>query len=142
MARPKGTKYIETPEKMWELFLEYKAEIKANPIKVTDWVGGIAKQVEREKERPLTFVGFENYVDNIGAIGGLDQYFTNKDGKYDDYSDICMRIKRNIQQDQIEGGMACIYNPSITQRLNGLTEKVEQENKGEIKHDVIVTLNL
>ena len=30
-----------------------------------------------------------------------------------------------IRQDQIEGGMSGIYNPSITQRLNGLTDKSE-----------------
>ena len=30
-----------------------------------------------------------------------------------------------MRQDQIEGGMAGMYNPSITQRLNSLVEKTQ-----------------
>jgi hypothetical protein len=45
--------------------------------------------------------------------------------RYGDYVSICTRIRKNIRQDQIEGGMTGIYNTSITQRLNNLTEKHE-----------------
>jgi hypothetical protein len=38
---------------------------------------------------------------------------------------ICSYIKREIRTDQINGGMVGQYNASITQRLNGLTEKTE-----------------
>jgi hypothetical protein len=41
---------------------------------------------------------------------------------------ICTHIKEIVRQDQIEGGMVGQYNPSITQRLNGLKEQVEQTN--------------
>jgi len=121
-------KLIESPEVMWDLFLEYKKYTKSNPIEVGDWVGGMATPVDRKKERPLTLEGFENYVaDQPGMPFSLDQYFTNQGGAYEDFLDICSRIRRAIRQDQIEGGMAGIYNPSITQRLNGLVDK--QENK-------------
>jgi hypothetical protein len=117
-------KYIETPEKMWELFLAYKKEVKDNPIIVKDWVGKDAMDVYREKERPLTDKGFYNYCRrNIGCVR---QYFDNQDKLYDEYIAICSHIKEEIDQDQIEGGMAGIYNPSITQRLNGLVDKTEQ----------------
>jgi hypothetical protein len=46
---------------------------------------------------------------------------------YDDYMTICSRIKEQIRQDQIEGGMVGQYNPSITQRLNNLTDKQEHK---------------
>lgn len=123
-------KYIETPEKMWEYFLAYKKEVKDNPIRVHDFVGKDADEVERKKERPLTMVGFECYVANQEVISDLSHYFCNLDKRYDKYVAICSRIKREIQEDQITGGMVGIYNPSITQRLNGLTEKQE------VKHDV------
>jgi hypothetical protein len=117
-------KYIETPEKMWEYFLSYKRETKNNPIIVKDWVGKDAMDVYREKERPLTDKGFYNYCRrNIGCV---KQYFDNQDKLYDEYITICSHIKDEIDQDQIEGGMAGIYNPSITQRLNGLVDKTEQ----------------
>ena len=35
-------------------------------------------------------------------------------------------------KDQIEGGMAGIYNPSITQRLNNLVEKVQEDGNKNI----------
>lgn len=119
------TKLIETPEKLWELFLKYKKYIKNNPIKVQDYVGKDAEMVYREKERPLTIEGFENYLEDEGIIGDLSHYFANTNNAYSDYLTICSRIKRNVRQDQIEGGMLSIYNPSITQRLNGLVEKNE-----------------
>jgi hypothetical protein len=69
--------------------------------------------------------GFEVYCFDNGIINDLSDYFGNKDGRYSSYADICLRVKKTIRNDQIEGGMAGIYNPSITQRLNGLTEKSE-----------------
>lgn len=125
-------KKIETPEIMWDYFIEYKKTIKDNPIIVGDWVGKDADHVYREKEKPLTMVGFQNYLDDENIITDVTDYFENKDGRYSEFIRICSRIKRNIQQDQIEGGMANIYNASITQRLNGLVDKKETEIKGSL----------
>lgn len=131
MARPKGTKYIETPERMWELFMLYANQVKANPKLVQDYVGKDGEVVYRERERPLTMEGFENYVADQDIIQDLSHYFCNLDNRYSDYVAICSRIRRKIRQDQIEGGMVSIFNPSITQRLNGLTEKTESTVKIE-----------
>lgn len=119
------TKYIETPEKMWELFTAYKAKTKANPILVQDFVGKDGDEVNRKKERPLTLEGFELYCMDEGVITDLSHYFMNLDNRYSEYVAICSRVRKAIREDQIGGGMAGIYNPSITQRLNGLTDKSE-----------------
>ncbi len=135
MAKPKPPikqKYIETPEKMWELFCAYKEWVKSNPIKINDWVGGMGKKVVRTKERPLTIEGFECYCFNQSIINDLGDYFSNKNGKYETFSTICSRIRREVRTEQIEGGMAGIYNPSITQRLNGLVEKSAADDKTEM----------
>lgn len=114
---------IETPEKMWELFLAYVKETKSNPRYKTQFVGRDGDMVKEPLERPLTLEGFENYCyDIVGVVG---QYFDNKDDLYNEYVAICRTIKKQIRQDQIEGGMVGQYNPSITQRLNGLVEKQE-----------------
>ena len=118
-------KYIETPEKMMELFLAYKNKVKSTPFIVTDWVGGMAKEVNRKKEKPLTLEGFSTYCFEIGILHRVHDYFGNKNDAYAEFSDICHAIKEIIRQDQIEGGMAGIYNPSITQRLNNLVDKQE-----------------
>lgn len=129
MARPQGTKNIETPEKLWQLFSEYAAFVKSNPILVHDFVGKDGDSVNRKKERPLTIDGFECYLYDKNIISDLSQYFANTEGRYKDYQTICSRIRKRVRADQIEGGMAGIYNPSITQRLNGLTEKTEIDAK-------------
>jgi len=118
-------KYIESPEKMWELFLAYKEEVKNKPILVKDWVGKDAEPIYREKERPLSVDGFECWCYDKGIIGDLSHYFANTDNRYSAYLTICSRIRKAVRNDQIEGGMAGIYNPSITQRLNNLVEKTE-----------------
>lgn len=118
-------KYIETPEKMWELFEQYKAYTKSRPILVQDFVGKDGDEVNRKKERPLTIDGFECWCYDNDIISDLSNYFANSDNKYSDYSTICSRIRKAVRTDQIEGGMSGIYNPSITQRLNGLTDKSE-----------------
>jgi hypothetical protein len=98
MGKPK---YIETPDKMWELFLEYKEQVKGNPKLVQDYVGKDALEVDRKKEKPLTFIGFQNYLDDENIITDVTDYFENKDGRYSNYIRICSRIKRNIHDDQI-----------------------------------------
>lgn len=129
MGKPK---YIETPDKMWELFAAYVESVKNDPIEVQDFVGKDGDEVFRKKERPLTMEGFQNYLDDQDVITDVTDYFENKQGRYVEFVRICSRIRRRIRQDQIEGGMAGIYNPSITQRLNGLIEKVQEDGNKEI----------
>jgi hypothetical protein len=82
--------------------------------------------------------GFENYCYNV--IGCVEQYFKNQAGLYTEYIPICSHIKRLIRQDQIEGGMVGQYNPSITQRLNGLTEKTDVTTNGKEINEIKVNI--
>lgn len=129
MARPKGTKYIETPEKMWELFEAYKKHLKENPRIKIEHIKSMygTERVETPLTTPLTMEGFECYVMDHSKISypDLTEYFENKNESYKDYFPITSRIKKEIRRDQIEGGMVGQYNASITQRLNGLKEHQE-----------------
>ena len=120
-------KYIETPEKMWKYFEAYRAGVKANPRTKTVFPGKDAIPQHEPLERPLTLEGFENWCADAGIIEDLSNYFANTKGNYSDYSTICSRIRRVIRQDQIEGGMVGQYNASITQRLNSLVDKQENQ---------------
>ena len=122
-------KYIETPELLWYYFLQYRKHVKGNPIIVKDWVGKDATDVYREKEKPLTIDGFECWCYDQEIISDLSQYFANTEQRYSEYQTICSRIRKAVRTDQIEGGMAGIYNPSITQRLNNLVEKTQTDVK-------------
>lgn len=118
-------KYIETPEALLELFNEYKNEVKSNPRtrKVTGNKNFIIS--EEKLERPLTMDGFEVFCWKKGMT--VEHYFRNENDKYKEYCTICLIIKKEIRQDQIEGGMVGQYQASITQRLNGLKEQTENE---------------
>jgi hypothetical protein len=128
-------KYIETPERMYELFEGYKASLKPREIQKATAAG-----VKSEWHTPpLTMEGFEVY--GYSQEVTLEHYFRNETGSYDAYCTICSRIKKEIRRDQIEGGMVGQFNPSITQRLNSLTEKTENTNTHEIKEIRLIRVN-
>ena len=121
---------VKTPEDMLNLWIEYKTNVKANPKKVMDYVGKDAELVYREKERPLTQVGFEAFVYEKHGYH-IHQYFTNLNNAYEQFLPICSHIRNQRASDQIDGGMTGIYNASITQRLNGLVEKTDVTSDGK-----------
>ena len=123
MAKVGRPRNLDSPEQLSELFDKYKADVKANP-RIKSVFGGKEFEERAEPlERPLTLEGFELFC--FDRVGCVEEYFRNKDKRYEEFVPICTRIRKAIRQDQIEGGMVGQYNPSITQRLNGLTEKVE-----------------
>lgn len=118
-------KYIETPERLWEIFKEYRDYVKSRPRTNHVFVGKDGNDARQELERPLTMEGFRVYCfENHSCV---KQYFDNPDKRYDEYITICSYIRDIIRQDQIEGGMVGQYNASITQRLNGLVDKQQHE---------------
>lgn len=120
------------PQQLWDDFQGYAIETKKNYIMVHDFVGKDAEEVWRKKERPLTLEGFKTYVWKVRDFG-INDYFYSNDDRYLPFSIVCTRIREAITADQIDGGMAGIYNPSITQRLNNLTEKTEVvKSKGKL----------
>ncbi len=139
MAKKGRPRMIQPPD-LLKLFKDYVKAVKGNPILVKDWVGKDADQVNREKERPLTMEAFENYVEDVGGPADLGHIFSNRNNAYNDFVTICSRIKREIRADQIEGGMAGIYNPSITQRLNSLKDISEVD--ANLNHSFDITLKL
>ena len=118
VGRPRN---IKDPDELTDLFERYKQDVKSSPRYKNELTrDGI---VAVPLEAPLTVVGFFNYCRK--RVGEVRQYFHEPD-VYPEFLTICHAIRDEIQDDQITGGMVNIYNPSITQRLNGLTEKREE----------------
>ena len=124
------TRIFKTPDELLDAWNAYKEHLK---VEALEWVKiqYVGKDGEQKKDAyklPYTYEGFKIYCyDNYGSV---KHYFDNKDDYYNDFGDICSRIKEEIRHNQITGGLLGIYNPSITQRLNGLAEKSETEIKG------------
>lgn len=130
MAHP--TRIWQNEEDVIKVWNDYKEDLKN---KESEWlkvqyVGKDGERVEDPIKLPLTFEGFKRFCwdNNIGCI---EQYFVNKDNLYNDFVSICSRIKTEIRENQIIGGMIGAFNPSITQRLNGLADKTELDLKSE-----------
>lgn len=130
MAHP--TRIFQTEEDLLKVWNNYKKDLEDQSIKweKVQYVGKDGDRVTDNPKIPLTFEGFKRYCwDN--NIGNIEQYFTNQNDLYVDFVGICSRIKNEIREDQIIGGLLGFHNPSITQRLNGLADKSEIDLKSE-----------
>lgn len=121
-----------TPEELEAYFERYKEWVANNPILVQDYVGKDGTEVDRKKNRPLTFDGFEIWLRKNSKIKCCQHILDNVKSAYNDFIYVARYIKASVKEDQIEGGMAGIYNPNITARLNGLTEKIQEDGSKEV----------
>ena len=127
-GRPKA---IESPEQLWTYFKAYTEQAKKSPYLVHDFVGKDANEVHKEKERPLSWIGFECYLYELGIISDLSNYEENTNGSYTEYLPIIRVCKKIIQKDQLEGATAGVYSQNIVARLLGLTDKKDLTTDGE-----------
>lgn len=124
------TRIFKEPKDLEKAFEEYKINLKeqSNEWVKVQYVGKDGYRVEEPQKVPMTMEGFERFCyKNYGCV---NHYFDNKEGYYTDFGTICSYIKKEIRENQITGGLLGFYNPSITQRLNGLVDKKETEIKG------------
>ena len=131
-------KLIESPEKLMQIFEEYKAYTLANPR--TKWVLSqkTAEMVAEPLRIPLTNEGFEIFCYN--NYSDVHHYMDNTEGRYSEYRTVCSHIKKEIRNDQITGGMVGQFNPSITQRLNALKEQTDVTSDNEKINAITVTI--
>ena len=124
-------KYIETPEALLELFNRYKENLKeqGKEWQKIQYVGKDGFKAIDDMKVPMTMEGFRRFGYDNGVT--VKNYFDNKEDVYKDYYTICSRIRDEIRENQILGGLLVVFNPSITQRLNGLKESIDQTVKTE-----------
>ena len=120
-----------TPEELWEAFERYRAENKANPYRVQDYVGKDGNMVYRDKERPITFRGIEGYLAENGVCHNLSQYRNGDSDHHKEFLSIITRIRLTCDKDMLEGSSAGVYSANIASRLLGLVDK--QENTVHIE---------
>lgn len=125
------TRIFKTEEEMkvaWEGYKENLTEESKRWLTV-QYVGKDGDRKADPQKVPYTLEGFKRYCRvDYGDVGG---YFDNHQGFYNDFVAICARIREEIREDQIIGGLLGFYNTSITQRLNGLKETTDVNLKTE-----------
>jgi hypothetical protein len=133
MAKPR---YIETPEKLYELFEQYTEDTKRR-------VRTIPKATNKgvlyeEHVPPLTIDGFKTYANKQGT--DINRYWYNVDGTLNEYVSVVTRIKEEIRNDQVEGALVGQYQQNIVARLNNLTEKTDVTSNGENINEIKISI--
>ena len=130
--KPHPTRIFKTPEELLKVWNEYKEDVEEQECKwqKIQYVGKDGERVSDPVKIPYTLEGLKRYCWDK-EIGDISSYFTNDRDLYNDFTTICSRIKNEIREHQIIGGMNGFFNASITQRLNGLADKKELDVKGE-----------
>lgn len=126
------TRIFKDVTELSKAWLEYKENtlIQASEWKKVQYVGKDGERVTDPQKVPYTLEGFKRFCrENYGEV---EHYFSNTEKMYNDFCGICSCIRDEIRENQIIGGLLGFYNPSITQRLNGLVEKQATENTGEV----------
>ena len=120
-------KKIKEPKQLEEIFKEYKSYTKTNPRFKYHLNQRTGDMVGEPLEVPYTIEGFEIFCHDKYNFTAK-HYLENTNKAYEDFCTISTRIRKEIRDDQIKGGMVGQYNPSITARLNALKEQIEQTN--------------
>lgn len=121
----------KTPEELLHAWEAYKKSVdEQNEWLRIQYVGRDGKRVVDKLKIPYTIDGF--IVHSKDYKGDIKAYIYNAEGYYDDFREIVSYIQTEIRNNHIVGGMAGVYNSSLTARLNGLVEKTENKVNVEV----------
>ena len=127
MARPSGTKLIESPEQLWDFFVDYVEHEKESPMYKTEYAGKDGIEKSTPLQVPITFEGFECYLADRNIINDLGDYSSNKDDRYSDYATIITRIRKNCFVQNFKGASVGLFNANLIAKKLGLIDKSSVE---------------
>jgi DNA polymerase II small subunit/DNA polymerase delta subunit B len=120
---------LESPEKLLQLWEEYKAFVDSNPDVIQEVTPrGI---VERQVKKPYLKQGFEVFVYNKMKYH-VGQFLDNQGGLYNEYIDIVKHIRSEWQLDQLSGTLTGRYKaPNLIAKMHGMVSQQEVKVVGE-----------
>lgn len=125
-------KYIETPERLYQLWQEYRQWCEQNPYARNDFRGSDAREVFLYTPRPHTLAGFQAYLSERSIITDLGNYFYDTSGAYDSYVGIVKQIKAESKGHVLDGALAGVFKENLTGRYLGIPQVVEQKITHEL----------
>ena len=129
MARPHGTKNIESPEDLLAYFKEYVKYEQEHPMHKVEYVGKDGRVENTPLETPVTFDGFECYLRDIEVIKShLGHYEDKNNETYKDYLPIITHIRQFCYVHNFKGAAVNLFNANLIAKKLGLTEKIETTN--------------
>lgn len=128
MARVGRPNKINSPEELWQYFLDYVDHAKSNPMYKVQYVGKDGREEYQPLNVPITFEGFECYLADKNIIQDLGLYASNSRGRYKQYVTIIARIRKNCFVNNFNGAAVGLFSPNLIARKLGLTDKKEVTN--------------
>lgn len=129
-------KYIETPERLLELFEEYVRHEQENPLYKRDYVGKDGLAVDTPLVTPITFEGFEVYLFQKKVINDLGDYASDKDERYSEYSTIITYIRKFCYSNNFKGASVNLFNANLIAKKLGISEKIETKQVDKFDFDI------
>jgi len=123
MARPEGTKNIETPEDLLTHFKEYVKYEQEHPMRKVEYVGKDGRLEKTPLETPVTFDGFECYLRENNVIKSHLGHYEDKN-----YLPIITHIRQFCYVHNFKGAAVNLFNANLIAKKLGLTEKIETTN--------------
>lgn len=128
------TKYIKTPEQLWELFEKYQESLQILKIPQSHVKLGV---VYLEVKEPMTFEGFECWLADNDIIQDLGDYSKNDDGRYVNYAPIITRIRKNIYSHNFNRAAVGLYKENLIARQLGMADKVQESGDKQITVKIV-----
>lgn len=122
-------KYIETPDKLWELFCDYISHEKEHPMFKREYVGKDGDPVDTALQVPITFEGFECWLADERVIQDLGDYSSDKQERYKEYATIITRIRKNCFAQNFKGAAVGLFHANLIAKKLGLVDKTENKNE-------------
>ena len=118
---------IETPEKLLQMWQEYKSS---------------------STESVFTLLGFKKYVKKNTSANAIHCYFSNNDNRYGNYVGVCSKIREEIEHNLLSGYKKGLVSHSYVIRLktyNGkdLQKTIPKKHKEDqfVMNEGLVTIN-
>jgi hypothetical protein len=127
---------VKSPEQMWEVACQYFKECDSTPWVKVDYRGKNLKRVEIPTCRPYTIKGLYAFFRAKGMTGRLEDYRKNRNGRFEEYSDVVQRINDIIKSQKLEGALVGAFNASLVSYELGIGPRVEKSGKTIIKKQV------
>lgn len=127
-AKTGAPKKIPTPEILWDLACKYFQMIDEMPHEKQDFIKGgdqAGKIIRLESIQPYTMAGFEDYLAENDVVAKLDDYISNKDGRYAEFTVIIARIKNIMFDQKFRGAAVGAFKENIIARELGIADKTE-----------------
>lgn len=121
-------KNLKSPEQLWQVACDYFQMVDEMPAEKQDFIRGGDKAgdiVRLENIQPYTWRGFNDYLREKGLLAKLEDYKTNKDGRYTEYAEVIASIGDVMFDQKFRGAAVGAFKENIISMELGLSAKTE-----------------